>query len=161
MWPKLKSWWLRARPDSAHPPDSSRYSPLVQAICAKACAIESEPDSRIIELARGLRGRTDISVDESFPLAVEAIRRGLGISPFDVQILGALVMNDGAIAEMQTGEGKTLTAVMTVFHRALAGNGVHVWTANDYLALRDAAWMRGRSRKRPLRPRGVRPTRPM
>jgi len=133
---------MRARPDFAQPPDSSRYSPLVQAIRTRASTLENEPDSRIAELARGLRGRADVLVDESFPLAVEAIRRGLGMSPFDVQILGALVMNDGAIAEMQTGEGKTLTAVMTVFHRALTGRGVHVWTANDYLARRDAAWMR-------------------
>jgi preprotein translocase subunit SecA len=87
-----------------------------------------------------LRGQAEPPIAGSFALAVQAIRRGLGLRPFDVQILGALIMNYGGIAEMQTGEGKTLTAVMTVFHQALGG-GVHVWTANDYLAKRDAAWM--------------------
>jgi preprotein translocase subunit SecA len=63
------------------------------------------------------------------------------MDPFDVQVIGAFAMHDGAIAEMQTGEGKTLAAVLTVFTNALTGAGAHVWTANDYLAGRDAAWM--------------------
>ncbi len=71
----------------------------------------------------------------------EAARRALGQRPFDVQVLAGLAIFRGKIAEMATGEGKTLAAVAPAFVHALAGRGVHVLTFNDYLARRDAAWM--------------------
>ena len=65
----------------------------------------------------------------------------LGLRPFDVQLVGGMVLHNGAIAEMRTGEGKTLVATLPVYLNALAGKGVHVVTVNDYLAKRDAEWM--------------------
>ncbi len=78
---------------------------------------------------------------EAFAVAREAAWRVLKQKPFKVQIIGALVLNSGDIAEMKTGEGKTLTATMAVYLNALTGNGVHVVTVNEYLAQRDANWM--------------------
>ncbi len=78
---------------------------------------------------------------EAFAVAREAARRTLGQFPFKVQIMGALVLHDGDVAEMKTGEGKTLTATMAVYLNALSGKGVHVVTVNEYLAKRDAEWM--------------------
>ena len=78
---------------------------------------------------------------KAYALVREAARRTIGLRPFDVQIVAALAMDDGAIVEMQTGEGKTLAAVMPAALNALTGEGVHVLTFNDYLAARDAAWM--------------------
>ncbi|KMQ52782.1 preprotein translocase subunit SecA [Chitinispirillum alkaliphilum] len=77
----------------------------------------------------------------AFALVKETIRRVLGIVPFDEQIVGGLVLNEGKIAQMQTGEGKTLTAVFAAYFQSLAKNGVHIFTFNDYLARRDALWM--------------------
>jgi len=78
---------------------------------------------------------------EAFAVAREAARRTVQMRPFDVQILGGLVLHEGKIAEMKTGEGKTLAATMPIYLNALAGKGVHLVTVNDYLARRDAAWM--------------------
>ncbi|MCI6357464.1 MAG: preprotein translocase subunit SecA [Erysipelotrichaceae bacterium] len=78
---------------------------------------------------------------EAFAVAREAAKRVLGQFPFPVQIQGALVLNQGDVAEMRTGEGKTLTATMAVYLNALEGKGVHVVTVNEYLAARDADWM--------------------
>ncbi len=78
---------------------------------------------------------------EAFAVAREASKRTLQMRPFDVQILGGLVLHEGKIAEMKTGEGKTLAATMPLYLNALAGRGVHLVTVNDYLAQRDAAWM--------------------
>ena len=78
---------------------------------------------------------------EAFAVVREASRRVLGMRHFDVQLIGGMVLNDGKIAEMRTGEGKTLTATLAVYLNALPGEGVHVVTVNDYLASRDAAWM--------------------
>ena len=89
---------------------------------------------------RGGESRDHIR-DELLALAREASRRALGLRPFDVQVLAALALDDGHIVEMQTGEGKTLAAVMPAALRALTGQGVHVLTFNDYLARRDAEWM--------------------
>jgi len=89
-----------------------------------------------------LRLRARTSVIETFALTAVVAERLLGLRMFDVQILGALAIVRGDVAEMQTGEGKTLAAVPAVAWFALQGRGVHVLTANDYLARRDAAWMR-------------------
>ena len=78
---------------------------------------------------------------EAFAVAREAAKRTLNQFPFQVQIIGALVLNDGDVAEMKTGEGKTLTATMSVYLNALEGKGVDVVTVNEYLAQRDAEWM--------------------
>ncbi|RAZ86654.1 preprotein translocase subunit SecA [Mesorhizobium hawassense] len=101
-----------------------------------------------------LRGRTEkfrqdlasgASLDDllvpAFATVREAARRVLGMRPFDVQLIGGMVLHNGGIAEMRTGEGKTLVATLPVYLNALASKGVHVVTVNDYLAKRDAEWM--------------------
>ena len=77
----------------------------------------------------------------AFATVREAARRALGMRPFDVQLIGGMVLHEGSIAEMRTGEGKTLVATLPVYLNALSGKGVHVVTVNDYLARRDAEWM--------------------
>ena len=78
---------------------------------------------------------------EVFAVAREAAKRSLGLRPFDVQLMGGMVLNANRIAEMKTGEGKTLTALLPCYLNALTGKGVHVVTVNDYLAKRDSEWM--------------------
>ncbi len=80
-------------------------------------------------------------LEEAFAVAREASVRTLGMRPFDVQLIGGMVLHSGKISEMKTGEGKTLVATMPVYLNALTGRGVHVVTVNDYLARRDADWM--------------------
>ena len=83
----------------------------------------------------------DDLLPEAFANAREAARRTLGLRPFDVQLIGGIFLHQGNIAEMKTGEGKTLVATMPAYLNALTGRGVHVVTVNDYLARRDADWM--------------------
>jgi len=83
----------------------------------------------------------DELLPEAFAVVREAATRALGMRHFDVQLIGGMVLNDGKIAEMRTGEGKTLVATLAAYLNALPGKGVHVVTVNDYLARRDAAWM--------------------
>ncbi|HEY5603506.1 MAG TPA: preprotein translocase subunit SecA [Gammaproteobacteria bacterium] len=88
------------------------------------------------------KGETlDNLLPEAFAVVREAGKRVLGMRHFDVQLIGGIVLNDGKIAEMRTGEGKTLVATLSVYLNALEGKGVHVVTVNDYLARRDAEWM--------------------
>ena len=95
--------------------------------------------------AEDLKAARDAALDEileeAFAVAREASVRALGMRPFDVQLIGGMVLHQGKIAEMKTGEGKTLVATMPVYLNALTGRGVHVVTVNDYLARRDAEWM--------------------
>jgi preprotein translocase subunit SecA len=77
----------------------------------------------------------------SIQVVREASQRALGLRPFDVQIMGAVALHEGSVAEMRTGEGKTLVAVLPAFLNALSGKGVHVVTVNDYLARRDSEWV--------------------
>src|SRR6476660_624530 len=91
------------------------------------------------ELAEG-KSLDDILVP-AFATVREAAKRTLGQRHFDVQLIGGMVLHEGDIAEMKTGEGKTLVATLAVYLNALAGRGVHVVTVNDYLAKRDAEWM--------------------
>ena len=84
----------------------------------------------------------DAFIPEAFALAREAARRILGERAYDVQILGSLVLHSGKIVEMKTGEGKTLMSVAAAYLNSLSGKGVHIVTVNDYLAERDADWMR-------------------
>ena len=113
----------------------------LRAIARRRQELSGLPDDRLKSAARGI-GR-DADVIETFALAAVIAARLLGLQTFDVQILGALAMHRGQIAELQTGEGKTLAAVPAAIWYARQGRGTHVLTANDYLARRDAAWMRG------------------
>ncbi len=121
--------------------------PLVEAINA------IEPDARKLTDA-GIRDKTiefrdrlahgtllDDLLPEAFANAREAARRSLGLRPFDVQLMGGVFLHQGNIAEMKTGEGKTLMAVLPAYLNALTGRGVHIVTVNDYLVKRDAEWM--------------------
>ena len=92
--------------------------------------------------ARLANGETlDDLLVEAFATVREAAKRVLGLRPFDVQLIGGMVLNNGQISEMKTGEGKTLVATLPVYLNALTGKGVHVVTVNDYLAKRDSDWM--------------------
>src|SRR5919197_5137429 len=92
------------------------------------------------------RARNGESLDdllfECFAIVREAGKRTMGMRHFDVQLIGGMVLHDGAIAEMKTGEGKTLVATLPIFLNSLAGESVHLVTVNDYLARRDAEWMK-------------------
>ena len=108
---------------------------------------EKHSDAELREMTGEFRQRyadgdsLDDLLPEAFATVREAAKRTLGQRPFDVQIMGGAAMHFGNIAEMRTGEGKTLAAVMPSYLNALAGNGVHVVTVNDYLAKRDSEWM--------------------
>jgi preprotein translocase subunit SecA len=91
------------------------------------------------KLARG--AKIDDILPEAFATVREAAKRTLGQRHFDVQLIGGMVLHQGKISEMKTGEGKTLVATLPVYLNALTGRGVHVVTVNDYLAKRDAEWM--------------------
>src|SRR5690242_20353611 len=110
--------------------------------------LETYSDAELREAADELRQRArngeklDDLQFECFALVREAGRRSMGMRHFDVLLIGGMVLHDGAIAEMKSGEGKTLTATLAVVLNALAGRGVHVVTVNDYLARRDAMWMK-------------------
>ena len=124
-----------------------RYMQTVRAINALESSVQSLSDEalrgRTDEFkARLAKGETlDQILPEAFAVVREAGRRVLGMRHFDVQLVGGMVLHEGKIAEMRTGEGKTLVATLPAYLNALAGNGVHVITVNDYLASRDAAWM--------------------
>ena len=123
------------------------YRPQVDAINALEKEIEQLSDealrARTEEFKKRLAdGATldDILVP-AFATVREAAKRALGQRHFDVQLIGGMVLHEGKIAEMKTGEGKTLVATLPVYLNALSGRGVHVVTVNDYLAKRDAEWM--------------------
>ena len=99
--------------------------------------------ARTDELRRRLAAGEELDdiLADAFATVREAAKRALGERPFDVQLMGGIVLHRGMIAEMKTGEGKTLVATMPVYLNALRGEGVHVVTVNDYLARRDADWM--------------------
>jgi preprotein translocase subunit SecA len=119
----------------------------VEAVSALEPEIEKLSDSELREKTDEFRERLaggetiDDLLPEAFAVVREVSRRTLGMRPFDEQIMGGIVLHEGKIAEMKTGEGKTLAATMPVYLNALEGKGVHVVTVNDYLARRDAAWM--------------------
>lgn len=127
--------------------DLSVYQSIVVEIKRASEQLKSKSDEQLRQLSRELKQKVqhnniiDDGFIEAFALVREAIWRTLKLQPFDVQLIGGLVMQHGKLAEMQTGEGKTLTAVFPAYLNALNGKGVHVLTFNDYLARRDAAWM--------------------
>jgi preprotein translocase subunit SecA len=121
------------RPGSA---DLSRYQRLLPAIAAREQELADVADADLAGLARDARDHAEFCA-----IGREAARRALGERPFDVQLLGTLVMLDGHVAEMATGEGKTLSGTLAAARYALTGRSVQVTSVNDYLARRDADWM--------------------
>nr|XP_048332569.1 protein translocase subunit SECA2, chloroplastic isoform X3 [Ziziphus jujuba var. spinosa] len=123
------------------------YYRLVNSVNAFEPQIQSLTDEQLtaktVEFRRRLRqGQTLADIQaEAFAVVREAAKRKLGMRHFDVQIIGGAVLHDGSIAEMKTGEGKTLVSTLAAYLNALTGEGVHVVTVNDYLAQRDAEWM--------------------
>ena len=121
--------------------------PQVEAINALESSLQKLSDDDLRARTDDLRRRhkdgegLDALLPEAFATVREAATRGLGERHFDVQLMGGIVLHRGMIAEMKTGEGKTLVATLAVYLNALAGKGVHLVTVNDYLARRDAEWM--------------------
>jgi preprotein translocase subunit SecA len=124
------------------------YEQRVAQINAYEPEMQSSTDAELRELADELRERAgageslDSLIPETFALVREVGRRTMNMRHFDVQLIGGMVLHDGGIAEMRTGEGKTLTGTTAVVLNALVGRGVHLVTVNDYLARRDALWMK-------------------
>jgi preprotein translocase subunit SecA len=124
------------------------YEQRVQRINAYEEEVGLYNDAELREAADDLRerARSGVSLDELLPecfaVVREAGKRTMGMRHFDVQLIGGMVLHDGAIAEMRTGEGKTLTGTLAIVLNSLPGRGVHVVTVNDYLARRDALWMK-------------------
>jgi len=124
-----------------------QYAPTVVAINALEPALAALSDSLLKEKTNELKKRyadgatLDELLPEAFAVVREASKRTLRMRHFDVQLLGGMVLHNGKIAEMKTGEGKTLVATLPAYLNALTGKGVHIVTVNDYLANRDAEWM--------------------
>jgi preprotein translocase subunit SecA len=124
-----------------------QYSRAVAAINALEPALAALSDSQLKEKTAELKQRhaagatLDELLPEAFAVVREASKRTLRMRHFDVQLVGGMVLNNGKIAEMKTGEGKTLVATLPAYLNALTGKGVHIVTVNDYLAKRDAEWM--------------------
>ncbi|HSW76152.1 MAG TPA: preprotein translocase subunit SecA [Candidatus Saccharimonadales bacterium] len=118
----------------------------VDKINAQEPEIEKLSDQELKDKSNDFRKRiaqgTDLDeiLPEAFAVAREASKRTLGMRPFDVQLMGAIVLHQGKVAEMKTGEGKTLTATLALYLNALSGKGAHLVTVNDYLARRDSEW---------------------
>ncbi|MEZ5616115.1 MAG: preprotein translocase subunit SecA [Rhodocyclaceae bacterium] len=123
------------------------YTKRVRAINAHEPALSGLTDEQLRGKTEAFRQQLAAGADldellpEAFAVVREAGRRALGMRHFDVQLIGGMVLHDGKIAEMRTGEGKTLVATLPAYLNALSGKGVHVVTVNDYLASRDAEWM--------------------
>jgi len=125
-----------------------QYSKSVSRINSLEPDLEKLSDEQLAAKTEEFRGRfekgetLDDLLQEAFAVAREAARRTLGLRPFDVQLIGGMVLHEGNIAEMRTGEGKTLVATLPAYLNTLGGEGVHIVTVNEYLAQRDADWMR-------------------
>src|SRR5512132_2871268 len=130
----MRAWW-RTWFEAKPPVDGE---PTVEDINRRRAEYAGASDADLKRFA----SRSDASLVEVIAVTATVASRTIGLDMFDVQIQGALALAHGRIAEMQTGEGKTLAAVPAVVWSARNGQGIHVMTANDYLARRDAAWMR-------------------
>ncbi len=115
----------------------NELEPSLQALSQEALADKTQTFKKRLEAGETV----DSLLPEAFAVCREASRRKLGMRHFDVQLLGGMVLNQGKIAEMKTGEGKTLVATLPIYLNSLTGKGVHLVTVNDYLAKRDAQWM--------------------
>ncbi len=147
---RLGPGWLNRVQQLAGPTHAGRlgrYAVQVERINALESVIEPLTDAELLDRAHKvrLRARQGDSLSsllvESFALVREAAKRGIGQRHFDVQLVGGIAIHNRSIAELETGEGKTLVATLPAFLNALTGKGVHVVTVNDYLARRDAEWM--------------------
>ncbi|KAL8262248.1 hypothetical protein R6Q59_026297 [Mikania micrantha] len=125
-----------------------QYSATVALINSLESELSSVSDSVLRERTDQLKQRArqspqslDSLLPEAFAIVREASKRVLGLRPFDVQLIGGMVLHKGEIAEMRTGEGKTLVAILPAYLNALSGKGVHIVTVNDYLARRDCEWV--------------------
>ncbi|MFO7152094.1 MAG: preprotein translocase subunit SecA [Bacillota bacterium] len=124
-----------------------KLMPIVEKVSDWEPRMKVLSDSQLREKTNEFKNRLragetlDDLLPEAYAVVREAARRTLGMRPFDVQVMGAIVLHQGRIAEMKTGEGKTLVATMPAYLNALTGKGVHVVTVNDYLARRDSEWM--------------------
>ena len=116
--------------------DVNELEPLMQKLSDDELKARTAEFRQRLEQGEGLE---DVLV-EAFAVVREAARRSIGLRPFDVQLVGGIVLHQGKIAEMKTGEGKTLVAVLPLYLNALEGKGAHLITVNDYLARRDAGW---------------------
>jgi preprotein translocase subunit SecA len=138
---------VRAVVPSANDRALKAYRRNISKIAALESAMRALPDNSLSEKTLEFRERLaqgaslDSLLPEAFAVTREASRRVLGQRHFDMQLIGGMVLHDGKIAEMKTGEGKTLVATLPAYLNALTGRGVHVVTVNDYLARRDAEWM--------------------
>ncbi len=132
---------------TSHERQLKKIRPRVSAINDLEAGLKKLSDDRLqaktAELKQKLENgaKLDDVLNEAFAVCREGGRRALGMRHYDVQLIGGIVLNDGKIAEMKTGEGKTLVATLACYLNALEGKGVHVVTVNDYLAKRDAEWM--------------------
>src|SRR6201985_314912 len=132
---------------SANERKIKRYWPIVAKINALEPRFQPMTDEQLKAMTPAFKERLakgedlDDILPEAFAVVREAAKRVLGQRHFDVQLMGGMVLHGGNIAEMKTGEGKTLVATLAVYLNALAGEGVHVVTVNDYLAKRDSEWM--------------------
>ncbi|MET0682368.1 MAG: preprotein translocase subunit SecA, partial [Casimicrobiaceae bacterium] len=124
-----------------------QYTDSVRTINALEPAVAALSDDELRAKTAELKAKVaagatlDDVLPEAFAVVREAGKRTLGMRHFDVQLIGGIALHNGKIAEMRTGEGKTLVATLPAYLNALSGNGVHVVTVNDYLAQRDADWM--------------------
>ena len=123
-----------------------KYLPLVDEINAFEPDMEALSDEELRAKTDEFRSRiaegetVDDLLPEAFAVVRESARRNVGQRPYDVQLIGAVALHQGKIAELKTGEGKTLTATLPLYLNALEGQGAHLVTVNDYLAKRDAQW---------------------
>ena len=130
-----------------HDRDMKIIRPYIDKINGMEAQIQKLSDDQLKAKTGEFKSRLEqgASIDslmvESFAVVREAAIRVLGMRHYDVQLVGGYVLHQGSIAEMRTGEGKTLSATLPVYLNALSGKGVHVVTVNDYLAKRDAEWM--------------------
>ncbi|MDY6956350.1 MAG: preprotein translocase subunit SecA [Pseudomonadota bacterium] len=133
---------------NSHQRTVKRLAKVVQKINALESELAALPDARLCAKTVEFRGRLakgealDALLPEAFAVVREAGKRVMNMRHYDVQLMGGMVLHQGKIAEMRTGEGKTLVGTLAVYLNALTGKGVHVVTVNDYLASRDAAWMK-------------------
>src|SRR5262245_38439843 len=138
---------VRAIFGTKHERDAKRMQPMVDEISALGPSIEQLSDEELKARTAAFRkqladgSEVDDLLVEAFAVCREAARRTVRMRHFDVQLMGGMVLHQGKISEMATGEGKTLVATLPAYLNALPGLGTHVVTVNDYLARRDAQWM--------------------
>ena len=139
--------WLSKLAGNSNEAELQRFQPVVDAINGLEPEFEHLPDQQLKAKTEEFRARLedgeslDFLLPEAFALVREAAKRTLGQRHFDVQLMGGMALHAGKIAEMKTGEGKTLVSTLAAYLNALDGGGVHLVTVNDYLARRDCQWM--------------------